>query len=137
VDIFVAGVGTGGTITGVGEVLKSRKPSVKVVAVEPSASPVLTGGRACPHVIQGIGAGFVPDILNMKVVDEIVQIGNKESFNMAKRLAKEEGILSGISSGAAVAAAVKITRRKANADNLVVVVLPDTGERYVSTELFY
>ena len=137
VDIFVAGVGTGGTITGVGEVLKSRKPSVKIVAVEPAASPVLSGGRACPHMIQGIGAGFVPDILNMKVVDEIVQIGNKESFNMAKQLAKEEGILSGISSGAAVAAAVKIARRKANADKLLVVVLPDTGERYLSTELFY
>ena len=137
VDIFVAGVGTGGTITGVGEVLNSRKPSVKVVAVEPAASPVLSGGRACPHMIQGIGAGFVPDILNMKVVDEIVQIGNKESFNMAKQLAKEEGILSGISSGAAVAAAVKIARRKANADKLLVVVLPDTGERYLSTELFY
>ncbi len=136
VDIFVAGVGTGGTITGVGEVLKSRKPSVKIVAVEPSASAVLSGGRVCPHMIQGIGAGFVPDILNMEVVDEIVQVGNKESFNMAKRLAKEEGILSGISSGAAVAAAVKIARRKTNADKLVVVVLPDTGERYVSTELF-
>jgi len=137
VDIFVAGVGTGGTITGVGEVLKSRKPSVKIVAVEPSASPVLSGGRACPHMIQGIGAGFIPDILNMEVVDEIVQIGNKESFNMAKRLAKEEGILSGVSSGAAVAAAVKVARRKANANKLVVVVLPDTGERYLSTELFY
>ena len=137
VDIFVAGVGTGGTITGVGEVLKSRKSSVEVVAVEPSASPVLSGGRACPHMIQGIGAGFVPDVLNMKVVDEIVQVGNKESFNMAKRLAKEEGILSGVSSGAAVVAAVKIAKRKANTDKLVVVVLPDTGERYLSTELFY
>jgi len=137
VNIFVAGVGTGGTITGVGEVLKSRRPSVKVVAVEPSASPVLSGGRACPHMIQGIGAGFVPDVLNMEVVDEIVQIGNKESFNTAKRLAKEEGILSGVSSGAAVAAAVKIAKRKANADKLIVVVLPDTGERYLSTELFY
>ncbi|MFH1881213.1 MAG: cysteine synthase A [Planctomycetota bacterium] len=137
IDIFVAGIGTGGTITGVGEVLKSRKPSVKIIAVEPSASPVLSGGRACPHMIQGIGAGFVPDVLNMEVVDDIVQIGNKEAFNMAKRLAKEEGILSGISSGAAVAAAVKIAKRKANANKLVVVVLPDTGERYLSTELFY
>jgi len=137
VDIFVAGIGTGGTITGVGEVLKSRKPSVKIIAVEPSASPVLSGGRACPHMIQGIGAGFVPDILNMEVVDDIVQIGNKEAFDMAKRLAKEEGILSGISSGAAVAAAVKVAKRKANANKLVVVVLPDTGERYLSTELFY
>ncbi|MHC4718907.1 MAG: cysteine synthase A [Planctomycetota bacterium] len=137
VDIFVAGVGTGGTITGVGEALKSRKPSVQIVAVEPSASPVLSGGRACPHMIQGIGAGFVPDVLNMEVVDEIIQVGNKESFNMAKRLAKEEGILSGISSGAAVVAAVKVARRKANADKTVVVVLPDTCERYLSTELFY
>ncbi len=137
VDIFVAGVGTGGTITGVGEVLKSRKSSVEVVAVEPSASPVLSGGRPCPHMIQGIGAGFVPDILNMKVIDEVVKIGNKESFSMTKRLAKEEGILAGISSGAAVAAAVKIAKRKANTDKLVVVVLPDTAERYLSTELFY
>jgi cysteine synthase A len=137
VDIFVAGVGTGGTITGVGEVLKSRKPSAKIIAVEPSASPILSGGRACPHMIQGIGAGFVPDILNLEVVDEIVKVGNKEAFNMAERLAKEEGILSGISSGAAVAAAVKIGKLKANADKLVVVGLPDTGERYLSTELFY
>ncbi|MHC4488150.1 MAG: cysteine synthase A [Planctomycetota bacterium] len=137
VDIFIAGVGTGGTITGVGETLKSRKPSVEIVAVEPSASPVLSGGRPCPHMIQGIGAGFVPDVLNMEVVDEIVQVGNQEAFSMAKRLARTEGIMSGISSGAAVAAAVKIARRKANADKLVVVVLPDTGERYLSTELFY
>lgn len=98
---------------------------------------MLSGGRACPHMIQRIGAGFVPDVLNMEVVDDIIQIGNKEAFNMAKRLAKEEGILSGISSGAAVAAAVKIAKRKANTDKLVVVVLPDTGERYLSTELFY
>ncbi|UCG59613.1 MAG: cysteine synthase A [Phycisphaerales bacterium] len=136
VDIFVAGVGTGGTITGVGEVLKSRKPSVQIVAVEPAASPVLSGGRACPHMIQGIGAGFIPDILNLEIVDEIVHVGDRDAFTMSRRLAREEGILSGISAGAAVAAAVKVGRRKRNADKLVVVVLPDTGERYVSTQLF-
>jgi len=137
VDIFVAGVGTGGTVTGVGEVLKNRKPSVAIVAVEPAASPVLSGGRPCPHMIQGIGAGFVPAVLNMEVVDEIAQVANKEAFDMAKCLAKEEGILAGISAGAAVVAAVKVAARKANTDKLVVVVLPDTAERYLSTELFY
>ncbi len=137
VDIFVAGVGTGGTITGIGEVLKERKPSAKIIAVEPVGSAVLSGGKPGPHMIQGIGAGFVPDIFNMDIIDDVVKIGNDESFDMAKKLAEKEGIMAGISAGAAVAAAVKVARLKANKDKLVVVILPDTAERYLSTKLFY
>jgi len=135
VDIFVAGVGTGGTITGVGEVLKERKPSVKIVAVEPDASPVLSGGRAGPHRIQGIGAGFVPKILNRSVIDEIIRVTNEDAFDTAKKLGKKEGILAGISSGAAVWAALQLAAKEENAGKTIVAMMPDSGERYLSTQL--
>jgi len=136
VDILVAGVGTGGTITGIGEVIKARKPGFKVVAVEPSDSPVLSGGQAGPHKIQGIGAGFVPQVLNKDVIDEIIKVTNENAGIIARRLAREEGILAGISCGAAVWAALEVAKRPENEDKLVVAILPDTGERYLTTWLF-
>ena len=136
IDILVAGVGTGGTITGISEAIKKKKPGLKVVAVEPKDSPVLSGGKAGSHKIQGIGAGFVPEVFNRKVVDEIIQVTNEDAAGLAKRLAKEEGIFVGISSGAAVFAALEVAGRKENEGKLVVVILPDTGERYLSTGLF-
>ncbi len=136
VDILVAGVGTGGTITGVSELLKKRKPEFKAIAVEPAASPVLSGGKPGSHKIQGIGAGFIPAVLNMELIDEIIKVANEDAGTMARRLAREEGILVGISSGAATWAALEVARRAENKDKLIVVVLPDTGERYLSTWLF-
>jgi cysteine synthase A len=135
-DILVAGVGTGGTITGVSEVIKSRKPSFKTVAVEPAASPVLSGGKPGPHKIQGIGAGFVPEVLNTRIIDEIITVTNDEAFETARDLAKMEGLLAGISSGAAVAAALRVAGRSENKGKNIVVILASTGERYLSTELF-
>src|SRR5512134_3142691 len=136
VDYLVAGIGTGGTITGVGEVIKARKPSFKAIAVEPDASPVLSGGLKGPHPIQGIGAGFVPDILNTQIYDEIIRVKNEDAFQTARRLAREEGLLVGISSGAATWAALQVADRAENAGKLIVVIIPSFGERYLSTPLF-
>ncbi|MFO1351198.1 MAG: cysteine synthase A [Gammaproteobacteria bacterium] len=135
-DILISGIGTGGTITGVGEVIKARKPSFQCVAVEPDASPVLSGGQRGPHPIQGIGAGFVPEILNTGIYDEIVRVKNDDALNTARRMAKEEGLLVGISSGAAVWAALEVAKRPQNAGKLIVVIIPSFGERYLSTALF-
>lgn len=136
VDIFVAGVGTGGTVTGVGEYLKSKNPNIKVVAVEPKDSPVLSEGKAGPHKIQGIGAGFVPEILNTDIYDEIIAVTSEEAYTASRNLAKHEGVLAGISSGAALHAALILSKREENAGKTIVVLLPDTGDRYLSTELF-
>ena len=136
VNILVAGVGTGGTITGVAQVIKPRKASFQAIAVEPTASPILSGGQPGPHKIQGIGAGFVPEVLELDLVDEIIQVTNEEAAEMARRLAREEGILGGISSGAAAHAALQVAARPESEDKLIVVILPDTGERYLSMDLF-
>lgn len=134
-DLLVAGVGTGGTLTGISEVIKSRKPTFRTIAVEPKDSPVLSGGQPGPHKIQGIGAGFVPEVFKMELVDEIIQVANEEAFETARRLAREEGIVCGISSGAALSAALQVAKRPENAGKLLVVILPDSGERYLSTAL--
>lgn len=136
VDIFVAGVGTGGTITGVGEILKTNKPGVKIVAVEPHDSPLLSGGQAGPHKIQGIGANFIPDVLNRDILDEVLKVKNEDAFKTSRLLSRTEGLLVGISSGAAAFAAVQIAKRAENKGKTIVILLPDTGERYLSTELF-
>jgi len=136
VDILVAGVGTGGTITGVAEVIKARKPSFQAVAVEPAASPVLSGGAPGPHLIQGIGAGFIPQVLNREIIDEVITVADEDALETARAVAKQEGILCGISSGAAVSAALSLARRPDNRGKQIVVILPSTGERYLSTKLF-
>ena len=136
VDIFVAGVGTGGTITGVGEYLKSKNPNVKIVAVEPAGSPVLSGGKPGPHKVQGIGAGFVPQVLNTSVYDEIIPVENEDAFQTGRRIGSTEGVLVGISSGAAAWAALQLAKRPENEGKTIVALLPDTGDRYLSTELF-
>jgi cysteine synthase A len=136
IDIFVSGVGTGGTLTGCGEVLKQRNKNLKVVAVEPKDSPVLSGGKPGPHKIQGIGAGFVPEVINVEIIDEIIQVSNDDAMEIARQLAVKEGILAGISSGAAMSAAIQLSQRAESQGKTIVVILPDTGERYISTDMF-